>query len=111
MDPFVKDVIDEAIENNPSNQKIQGLKFELIRDRQLKHIEKKVRDTYGPLSSLLRLMEKKNVAKITNTELFDATDKVVVLLNQVRQSIVYQRQRSILSAMKKSDSKAKEIIK
>ena len=63
MDPFVKDAIDEAIENNPMNPKIQGLEFELIRDHQLKHIEKKVRDTYGPLSSLLRLTEKNNVAK------------------------------------------------
>ena len=33
------------------------------------------------------------------------------MVNQLRQSVVYQRQRSILGAMKKSDSKAKDTIK
>ena len=59
LDSFIKDAIDKAIESNPRNTRVQGLKFELAKDKQLKHIEKKIRDIYGPLTSLLRILEKK----------------------------------------------------
>jgi len=67
LDSFIKDAIDEAIEANPRNTRVQGLKFELARDKQLKHIEKKIRDIYGPLTSLLRILEKKENVKLTSS--------------------------------------------
>ena len=57
LDDYIKGTINHACENNRDDG-IQALRFELARDKQLAHIEKKTRDVFGPLSSLLKLTVK-----------------------------------------------------
>ena len=104
--------ITDTTKGDPKKPEMRALQFEISRDKQMETLEKKSRDIFGPLSALLDLTVKAEKGEQVDWTMFaDLTDKAVVLANQLRNNIIYQRQRAIIGAMKLSDSKAKVEIK
>ena len=90
--------------------------FEITRDKQMKRISQKLRDVYGPLSKVLHQMDVfKHSGKAEMTfdhdQFSEALEQSVRLIGQAQGAIIFQRQRTILGAITKSDNKAKNMIK
>ena len=71
------------------------------------HAEEQIRNLTGPVSALLVKTESPTLFR---EEVANLADKIAMMINQVRLAITFQRQRSVLSALRKSDAEAKEII-
>ena len=104
LDPYMEATLLSASEMNRD----PSLKFEITRDKQLAHCENQIRNILCPLSTLLKKTEEKELYLEDIVELVDQT---IILVNQSRLGINFQRQRGILSAILRSDTQAKAMIK
>ena len=111
LDEFIKMEIEATASKNPNDPIAKGLKFDLMRDKQLSHIEKKVRDIIGPLSSLLnKTIDASEGKRININDLTQLTDKISILVNQAVNQVVYQRRKQVITAMKRSESGARSLL-
>ena len=126
-----RDIFDNILENNPVPKNILETpkldpfvislltnthnSFEITRDKQMTRISNKLRDVYGPLSKVLHQMDAFKHSGETEM-VFDhdqfskALEQSVTLIGQTQGAINFQRRRSILGAITKSDNKAKSMI-
>ena len=93
-----------------------GNSFEISRDKQLARVNTKLRDVYGPLTKVLHQVDefKRSDEREMNFDPMKfalSLEQSMILLGQAQGAINFQRRRSILGAITKSDSKAKPMIK
>lgn len=90
-----------------------GCKEAIGRDKQLARIDRKIREILGRLAPIITQVEDAMGdpnAQFDIDDLKDRLEKTACLINQARGAVTYQRQRTALGALSKSDSKAKETL-